>query len=47
MSEMSLRLVHSRPLAAPAQDFATTLLLSISGLLVQLAFVTTGLAFLA
>jgi hypothetical protein len=42
MSEVSLRLVHSRPFLGAADDLAMILLLSVTGLIIELTIMSTG-----
>jgi hypothetical protein len=46
MAEVSLKLVHSRSLLGLAEDFAATLLLSVTGLAAQFAFIAAGVVVL-
>lgn len=47
MSEISLRLVHSRPFIGQADDLAIMLLFSFTGLMAQLVVAGLGLAILS
>ena len=47
MSDISLRLVHSRPSVGRADDLAVTLLFSIGGLVAQLVVAAAGYVILA
>jgi hypothetical protein len=42
MSEVSLRLVHSQPFLGAADDLAMMLLLSLTGLIIELTIMSTG-----
>jgi hypothetical protein len=42
MSQVSLRLVHSRPFLGAADDLAILLLLSLTGLIIELTIMSTG-----
>lgn len=42
MSDISFKLVHSRPFIGRADDLAMTLLLSVAGLLAELVLVSAG-----
>ena len=42
MSEVSLRLVHSRPFLGAADDLAMMMLLSLTGLIIELTIMSTG-----
>jgi hypothetical protein len=42
MSKVSLRLVHSRPFLGAADDLAMILLLSVTGLIIELTIMSTG-----
>jgi hypothetical protein len=42
MSKVSLRLVHSRPYLGTADDLAIMLLLSLTGLIIELTIMSTG-----
>jgi hypothetical protein len=42
MSDISLRLVHSRPAIGRADDLAMTLLFSVAGFVTQLVLVSVG-----
>jgi hypothetical protein len=42
MSKVSFRLVHSRPFLGTADDLAIMMLLSVTGLIIELTIVSTG-----
>ncbi|HZB90533.1 MAG TPA: hypothetical protein VE397_03765 [Stellaceae bacterium] len=43
MSDISLRLVHSRPIPGAADDLAVMLLLSLTGIIIEFAILSAGI----